>query len=135
MSDEISDGNPQTLAALPCFDIFISYRVQSDQALAKALQHLIETSIRPTPRVFVSGSGGIRPSSTGFKPQIQAAVSSARAFVAVITRESKDREWMFFEAGAAWGRNQLYCPLLIDTTTSDLPNSIADYQATRADDG
>lgn len=96
------------------------------------MKRLLESSIDPTPDVFVSGAGGLRPSKIGYKPQLQTAVRRASAFVGLITQASKEREWIFYEAGAAWGRGQIYAPVLIDTSPSDLPSSIADYQATRA---
>ena len=141
-TDETNSGSPvSSPSELPestgleqPFLVFISYRVHPDQPLAIALKELIEGAIEPEPRVFVSGAGGLRPSSIGSKPQIQAAVQTARAFIAIITQQSKDREWIFFEAGAAWGRNQLYSPLLVDTAPSELASSIADYQAIRASD-
>src|SRR5262249_10601109 len=52
----------------------------------------------------------------------------------IITPASKDREWIFYEAGAAFGRASIYMPLLVDASTDDLPTSIADYQACRASD-
>lgn len=114
--------------------IFISYRVHPDQHVAAALKNLLETSFLPTPRFFISGLGGLRPSSIGFKPQIQAAVNEAKAFVGIITPSSRDREWIFFEVGAAFGRQAIYMPLLVDVSTDDLPATIADYQACRAAD-
>jgi hypothetical protein len=47
---------------------------------------------------------------------------------------SKDREWIFYEAGAAWGRGAIYIRLLVDVEHNELPSSIADYQACRAHD-
>jgi tetratricopeptide (TPR) repeat protein len=114
-------------------DVFISYRLEPDQATASALKRLVEGSIEPTPSVFVSGAGGLRPSSIGLKPQLQRAVTAARAFLAVITPQSKDREWVIFEAGAAWGRNQMYTPVLIETEPHELNTTIADFVAAKAD--
>lgn len=118
-------------AARP-FDVFISYRIEGDQSLAVAVRELIEGSLDPAPRVFVASGGGLRPSSKGFKPQIQQAAASAKVFVAIITQNSKSREWLFFEAGAAWGREQVYAPLLVNTSAGDLSSTIAEYQATKA---
>jgi hypothetical protein len=116
------------------FEVFISYRTTPDHGLAFALKELIVGSIEPEPKVFVAGAGGLRPSNIGYKPQIQAAVQSSRAFISIITQQSKEREWLFYEAGAAWGRNQLFVPLLIGTTPSDLTSTMADYQTVRASD-
>ncbi|WP_437512381.1 hypothetical protein [Sorangium sp. So ce1099] len=112
--------------------IFVSYRVNPDQSVAAALKRLIESALEPPPEVFVSGEGGLRPSEIGYKPQLQKAVQRAVAFIGVITHASKEREWIYYEAGAAWGRGQMYAPLLIDTSPGDLSSSIADYQAIRA---
>lgn len=46
--EEIGDG----------IDIFVSYRVRPDEGLAGELKNLLESSIEPKPRVFVSGLGG-----------------------------------------------------------------------------
>jgi hypothetical protein len=113
--------------------VFISYRLDPDQPTANSLKRLVEGSIDPTPIVFVSGAGGLRPSNIGLRPQLQVAVTSARVFLAVITPESREREWIIFEAGAAWGRNQMYAPVLIDTEPHELGTTIADFVATRAD--
>lgn len=116
------------------FEVFISYRTNPDQGLAIALKELLEGAILPELRVFVASSGGLRPSNIGYKPQIQAAAQSAKAFIAIITQQSKEREWLFYEAGAAWGRNQLFAPLLIDTSPNELASVMADYQSVKASD-
>lgn len=109
--------------------IFISYRIDPDAPLASALKRLIENAIDPPPEVFVSGDGGLRPSNVGFKRQLQAAAQSAHAFVAIISNASKEREWIFFEAGAAWGRDLIYAPVLVGARPEDLSSTIAEYQA------
>ena len=93
------------------------------------MKRLIEGAIDPQPIVFVAGDGGLRPSNIGFKRQLQTAAQNAHAFVAVITNASKDREWIFFEAGAAWARDLMYAPVLVGARPEDLPTSIGDYQA------
>jgi len=113
----------------PQWSVFLSYHMGADQEVATALRTLIERSITPPPTVFAAGSGGLEPSKIGFKPQIQHAAQTASAFVALISHESKGREWIFYEAGAAWGRGQLYAPVLVDTKPEDLPSSIAGFQA------
>ena len=113
--------------------VFISHRLEPDESTAIALRRLLEGCFDPPVRVFVSGAGGLRPDSTGLTPQLQKAVQAAKAFVAIITPASKDREWIIFEAGAAWGRGQLYAPLLIDTKPEELGTTIGHYVATRAD--
>ena len=109
--------------------VFISYRVKPDGPIASALKKLIESSIEPQPEVFVSGDGGIRPSNLGFKQQLQDAAQKAHAFVAIITNSSKEREWIFFEAGAAWGRGKTYVPVLVGARPEELSSTIGDYQA------
>ena len=113
-------------------NVFVSYRIDPDAPLASALKILIEGAIDPQPMVFVSGSGGLRPSNLGFKKQLQDAAQSAHAFVALITNSSKDREWIFFEAGAAWGRDLIYAPVLVGSRPNELPATIGDYQALNA---
>ncbi|GEJ55965.1 toll/interleukin-1 receptor domain-containing protein [Anaeromyxobacter diazotrophicus] len=124
---------PLPMAATESATVFISYRAGVDYAIAAAVKRLVEASLEPAPEVFISGES-LRPSAIGYKPQIQRAVQRAKAFVGLITPASKAREWIFFEAGAAWGRNQLYAPLLVEAGTEDLSSTIADYQATNASD-
>src|SRR5436305_155456 len=83
--------------------VFVSYRVDPDGPLAEALKELIESAIEPAPEAFVSGAGGLRPSALLYPTQLQQAAKSADAFVGIITNASKDRAWIHFEAGAAWG--------------------------------
>jgi TIR domain len=109
--------------------IFISYRVTPDEPIAAALKEFLESCLNPKPSVFVSGLGGIVPSEHSSKAQIQRAAQKADAFIAIITKSSRDREWIFFEAGAAWVRNVLYAPLLAGVDFDGLPNSINSYQA------
>ncbi len=129
MPDEVVTSSDSFTPEHEPLRVFISYRTNTDALLASALQRLIESSIDPQPKVFVAGNGGIRPSNAGFRQQITDAARKAHAFVAIITNSSKEREWIFFEAGAAWGQNLVYVPLLIGTQPRDLPNTIADYQA------
>jgi hypothetical protein len=97
-----------------------------------ALKILVQRAISPKPEVFVASEGGIQPSTLGIKSQLQRAAQSASVFIGVITQASKDREWLYFEAGAAWGLEKLYVPLLVDTNVSDLSTTIADLSATNA---
>src|SRR5687767_6356281 len=111
------------------FQVFISYRVKPDETLAAELKLLVESAIEPSPRVFVSGVGGLRVSADGYRQQLQNAAQQTKAFIAVVTQASVDREWIVFEAGAAFGRGVIYAPLLIDIAPGDLPSSIGGYQA------
>lgn len=115
-------------------DVFVSYRVDPDEPLAEELKALLEGAIEPTPSVFVSGAGGLEVSSVGFRQQLQEAAQQASAFIAIITQASTEREWLFFEAGAAFGRGVIYAPLLIDTARGELPSSIGGSQAVKASD-
>jgi hypothetical protein len=113
--------------------VFISYRVKPDEPIAGAVKALLEGTIEPPPEVFVSGVGGIVPSWQTAWGQMQSAAATADAFVAVISKNSVDREWIFFEAGAAWGRRVLYAPLLVKVEAEQLANSLKAYQATPYD--
>jgi hypothetical protein len=66
--------------------------------------------------------------------QLQRAAQSAKAIIGIITQASKQREWISFEAGAAWGRDIIYAPLLVGTSLADIPSTLASYQAVNADD-
>jgi hypothetical protein len=128
--DEDDDG---TVAEQPggvaAQGVFISYRVVPDEPIAGALKELLEGCLKPAPNAFVSGLGGILPSEKSAKLQMQLKARAAGAFIAVITKNSLDREWIFFEAGAAWGRDVLYAPLLVGVEPEVLPNTINSYQA------
>jgi hypothetical protein len=130
-STQGADGAP---AATAIGTVFVSYRVRPDEPIAAALKTLLEATIDPRPMVWVSGLGGILPSEETSRAQIQSAAQIASAFVAVITEHSKDREWIFFEAGAAWGRRVLYAPFLVNVMPDALPNTLQAYQVTPYDD-
>ena len=115
-------------------DIFISYRVRPDEPLAQALKNLLESACEPTPKVFVSGLGGIRPSGDSPREQIRNAANEAKAFFGIITHSSKEREWVFFEAGAAFGRRVAYVPVLFDLEFSELGSTIGGFQALQHSD-
>ncbi len=130
--DTIDDEKEETVVA--GFNIFISYRVRPDEELAGELRALLESAIEPKPRVFISGLGGLRASTDSYREQLRAAAMNADAYVGLITKASVDREWIFFEAGAAFGRGVLYVPVIVDMTPSDLPTSIGGYQGVVAKD-
>lgn len=111
-------------------NIFISYKIEPDELLANCLSKFIGRVFEPAPNVFVASADGIVPSRIGWREQLNQAVRNAQLFIGVITKDSKDREWIIFEAGAAWGRNQIYAPILFDLSPSELPLSISSYQAT-----
>lgn len=131
--ESVDAGEPESEARSDKV-VFISYRVHPDQVVAAGVKKLIESTLKPRPHVFVSGLGGLKPSSVGFKPQLQRAIQAASVIVGIISPNSKDREWIFYEAGAAWGRGAVYVPLLIQLEHNELPSSIAEYQAYRATD-
>lgn len=116
-------------------EVFISYGAGPDERTATAVRVFLSSCIdEPALSVFVASDGGLRPSAIAYKPQLQRAVQEARVFVSIITKEAREREWLFFEAGAAWGRGQVCAPLLVGTDSSDLPSTLADHQATRIQD-
>src|SRR5439155_5705330 len=115
-------------------EVFISYRITPDERVATALLRLLESSNDPPPSFFVASAGGLTPSNIGYRGQLAHAARSAKVFIGVLSKESREREWIFFEAGAAWGRNALYAPVLLDVSPEGLPDSIGEYQATRAKD-
>jgi hypothetical protein len=51
-----------------------------------------------------------------------------------MTKNSLDREWMFFEAGIACGRRALYAPLFFNVEPQRLPQTIGAYQGTPYND-
>lgn len=134
VGDELDTEAPECEPPRTKVDIFVSYRVIPDERKAEALKRLIQTSLKPTPNVFVASVGGVKPANIGLKPQLQKAVTSAGAVVALITPESKEREWLVFEAGAAWGREQVYAPVLLGVEPHELGVTIADNVATKASD-
>ena len=109
--------------------IFVSYHSKEDQTLASALKVLFETVLEPPPNVFVAGEGGLLPSAQTYRNQLWNAARTAVAFVGIITSTSKDRAWIHFEAGAAWGRGRLYAPVLFGISAESLKDTIGAYQS------
>jgi hypothetical protein len=129
-SEQVSSRGEERALQYAEHSIFISYRVTPDEPIAAAMKELLESCLNPKPFVFVSGLGGIVPSEYPSHAQIQRAAKNAEAFVAIITKNSREREWIFFEAGAAWVREVLYAPLLAGVDFDGLPSPINSYQAT-----
>ncbi|MCF6227131.1 MAG: toll/interleukin-1 receptor domain-containing protein [Planctomycetes bacterium] len=135
----IVNETPVTLSTaagpdLASAQVFVSYRVGDDVELAEALKALIADSVTPQPEVFVSSKGGLKPSRLGLKPQLQKAVQGSSIVVGVITGNSVDRDWVIFEAGAAWGLGAPYAPVLHDVTAEEMPSVYGDNYAHRSTD-
>lgn len=130
-----ADGAVETsIEATREVDVFISYRLDPDEARAIALKRLLESAISPRLNVFVSSEGGLRPSNIALKPQLLAALKAAKVVVAIITPASSSREWVLYEAGAAWGREQVYTPLLIGIPHEAVASVMADFVSVNARD-
>ena len=93
------------------------------------MKTLLETVLEPPPNVFVAEDGGLLPSAQTYRNQLGNAARTAVAFVGIITNTSKDREWIHFEAGAAWGRALLYAPVLVDISAEELKDTIGAFQS------
>jgi hypothetical protein len=128
------DGPLAPAAVDPRPLVFVSYRADSDEPLAEAVRGLIEKALDPAPRVFLSGPGGLRPSALSHPTQLQEAAMRAAAFVSLVTTASRDRGWIQFEAGAAWGRQRLYAPVLVDVSAAELESAFGSYAPVKADD-
>lgn len=113
-------------------DVFVSYRLNPDAGKAKAFRALLRKTIDPVPNVFVSGDGGLVPSNVALKAQLLTAFHQAKAVVAIITPDSKTREWVIYEAGAAWGCEKLYAPLLVGVEPDAIGSTIVDFVCTKA---
>jgi hypothetical protein len=68
------------------------------------------------------------PSADVLREQLSQAIQSSVAVVSVITQKSMSRDWVLYEAGAAWGRQLVYAPVLFKVDASEMPTVIGGYE-------
>jgi hypothetical protein len=86
--------------------IFLSH-ADSDSPLARLLHDEIRRA-RPDIEVFVSSVPGAIPTGTEWLPEIKRQLKAADAYLALLTPASVQRQWVWFESGAAFMSDKLF---------------------------
>ncbi len=115
MCVEVEDGSPQ---------VFVSY-AEADRELALQIaDDLRDAGVR----VF-EASESIRL-GTRWLDEIEDALRTVRALVAVCSPDSISKPWLLFESGGAWGRDIPVVPALSDDSLRPrLPAGLSAFQA------
>ena len=106
---------PQTTspAPVPQLDIFVSHS-SADAVLARSLADLLRSALNLLPDrircTSVDGYGLEVGANTNERLRIE--VREARAFIALLTRNSLASTYVLFEMGARWGAGQYFAPVL-----------------------
>lgn len=90
--------------------VFISHAA-TDEALASALKDLIEAEFIGYFEAFVSSDSRSLPAGTGWLDMINKNINDAEEFIVLLTPYSVQRQWVLFEAGAAFGKGVGFIPV------------------------
>ena len=86
--------------------IFLSH-AESDAALAQLLHDELRRA-RPDVDVFVSSVPGAIPTGIEWRTEIKQQLKAADAYLALLTPASVQRQWVWFESGAAFMSDRLF---------------------------
>jgi hypothetical protein len=86
--------------------MFLSH-AETDTALAQLLHDEIRRA-RPDIDVFVSSVPGAIPTGSEWRNEIRQQLKAADAYFALLTPASAQRQWVWFESGAASMSNNLF---------------------------
>lgn len=86
--------------------IFLSH-AESDSALAQLLHDELRRG-RPDVDVFVSSVPGAIPTGSEWRTEIKQQLKAADAYLALLTPASVQRQWVWFESGAAFMSDRLF---------------------------
>jgi hypothetical protein len=86
--------------------IFLSH-AESDAALARLLHDELRRA-RPDIDVFVSSVPGAIPTGIEWRADIKQQLKAADAYLALLTPASVQRQWIWFESGAAFMSDRLF---------------------------
>lgn len=86
--------------------MFLSH-AETDAALAQLLHDEIRRA-RPDIDVFVSSVPGAIPTGSEWRNEIRQQLKAADAYLALLTPASVQRQWVWFESGAAFMSNNLF---------------------------
>ena len=108
------------------YRVFFSYS-HKDRWVAKQCGKLIEEAGNGQIEVFwdeegIAG-GEVIPS------KIKAEIQKCDELVALVTPNSKDRDWIKIEASAAWGLDKRIVPILVNVEPSKMLEILRQYKA------
>ena len=115
-------GTPHTAVAVErrapvgtvaLLDIFVSHS-GSDSVLAGLLANLLRSALNLSPeRIRCTSVDGYRlQAGADTNDRLRIEVREARAFIALLTRNSLASTYVLFEMGARWGAGQYFVPVL-----------------------
>ena len=121
----LNSGSGAQLTDVPI--IFISH-IDEEHQLAQTIAGWLDNAFRESVRVVVGGRG-IQKGQQWFD-SLGADLHSAELIIALCSNESVKSNWLFFEAGTAWGRKKSMIPLCHSGMAPDLlPPQFAPFQS------
>jgi TIR domain len=113
--------------------IFISHAA-ADRHIAFRLRDAIETTF-PRATVFVSSAPDVLMVGDPWVEKILDALGDCVIAIIITSERALSRSWVWFEAGAAWGRKvPMLCGCIGKQRKGSLPAPFALYQAANLDD-
>lgn len=114
-------------------NLFISHAT-SDGEFANTVRQEVEKVFANGVDVFCTSSPGIIPVGTDWLTAIENKLKSAQAVIAIVTPISIERQWLWFEIGATWGKGRdgnchIYPLCAPEISLSELPSPLDRLQA------
>ncbi len=110
--------------------IFVSH-ASHDSEMAQILKESIEATFVNNVAVFAASID----LGESWLPRIQAELATAEISLFLMTPNSLERPWVWFEMGAVWRRHEagemLLIPVCYDISVEQLPRPLSDTQAIR----
>lgn len=110
--------------------VFISHATSTDKHLAEVLKNQLEYSLSSIkPEIFVSSTPEAIDIGTRWFDTVIEKLKTAKALILLITPQSVERHWVWFELGFFWSqaREHIY-PLYVPTVKS-IPHPLSEIQA------
>jgi hypothetical protein len=135
MSVEVQAGDKETAERLiaevrtdfplTTFVIFISHSGETDRDVALYLKKLLESRLGTTAIVFVAPPDIQK--GANWHEVLHDQIFSSKALIVICSRNSWGSPWIWWEAGAAWGREILTIPLFVGISPSQFGGPIGTY--------
>jgi uncharacterized protein YegL len=109
--------------------IFISH-IHEDNQIAVSLSKFITDKFLGFFNIFVSGDGASIRAGDNWSAKIEGALKKSDLIIALITEESLERKWIYFETGGAFFMGKRVIPVLCNNLKKEkLGNPLAWLQA------
>ena len=105
--------------------LFVSH-VHEDAEIAKKIQQWLNDKLAKSINVFVSSDKKeSMPGGTSWWDEIRSNLTKSQLLVAIITKRSKNRSWIYFEVGGAYFQKINVLPILIGVPKNEINSPLS----------